>query len=202
MRLGILGGTFDPVHYGHLLIAETCRERLQLDQVRFVPALQSPLKTDEPQVDGHARADMVQLAVSGCPAFVVDRRELRRSPPSWTIDTLRSFRAEFPDAELVLLLGADSLKDLPRWKEPEEILKLARIAACNRPGLPELSDNTVRTWLGDDLAKGVTPVQIPGTDISSTELRQRIRSGRSIRFLTPRAVEAFLTEHRLYVPKL
>jgi nicotinate-nucleotide adenylyltransferase len=202
MRLGILGGTFDPVHYGHLLIAETCREQLQLDQVRFVPALQSPLKTEEPRADGHARADMIQLAIAGCPAFVVDRRELRRSPPSWTVDTLRSLRADFPDAELVLLLGADSLQDLPRWREPEEILRLARIAACNRPGLPELSDRNIRTLIGSHLAAGITPVQIPGTDISSTELRQRIRSGRSIRFLTPRAVEAFLTEHRLYVPKL
>ena len=202
MRIGILGGTFDPVHYGHLLIAETCRELLRLDQVRFVPALQSPLKSSEPGVDGHARADMVQLAVSGNPAFVVDRRELRRSPPSWTVETLRSLRAEFPEAELVLLVGADALRDLPRWREPLEITGLAEIAACNRPGQPELSLSTIRSWIGAELAERVTPVQIPGTDISSTELRQRIRTGRSIRFLTPRAVEAFLTEHRLYLPKL
>jgi nicotinate-nucleotide adenylyltransferase len=201
MRIGILGGTFDPVHYGHLLIAETCRELLRLDQVRFVPALQSPLKTAEPGADGHARADMVQLAVSGCSAFIVDRRELRRSPPSWTVETLRSIRAEFPDAELVLLIGADALKDLPLWREPLEIARLAQIAACNRPGLPELSSSAILSWIGPELASRVTPVQIPGTDISSTELRQRIRSGRSIRFLTPRAVEAFLTEHRLYLPK-
>jgi nicotinate-nucleotide adenylyltransferase len=201
MRIGILGGTFDPVHYGHLLIAETCRELLRLDQVRFVPAIQSPLKVDQPGADGHARADMIQLAVAGCPAFIVDRRELRRSPPSWTLDTLQSFRAEFSGAELVLLLGADSLRDLPRWKQPGEIARLAEIAACNRPGQPELTAETITSWLGPDLASRVTPVQIPGTDISSTEIRQRIRSGRSIRFLTPRAVEAFLMEHRLYGPK-
>jgi len=201
MRIGILGGTFDPVHYGHLLIAETCRELLRLDQVRFVPALQSPLKVDQPGADGHARADMIQLAIAGCPAFVVDRRELRRTPPSWTLDTLQSFRAEFSGAELVLLLGADSLKDLPRWKQPDEITRLAEIAACNRPGQPELTAETVASWLGPDLASRVIPVQIPGIDISSTEIRQRIRSNRSIRFLTPRAVEAFLVEHRLYAPR-
>lgn len=199
MRIGIVGGTFDPVHYGHLLLAETCRDVLQLDQVRFVPALQSPLKSEQPVADGHARADMIQLAVAGYPAFVVDRRELRRSPPSWTLDTLQSFRAEFPAADLVLLVGADSVRDLPRWKQPEEIVRLARIAACNRPGQPELTSDTILSWLGPQLAARVAPIQIPGTDISSTAIRQRIRSGRSIRFLTPRAVEAFLTEHRLYV---
>lgn len=201
MRIGILGGTFDPVHYGHLLMAETCRDLLRLDQVRFVPAFQSPLKADQPGADGHARADMIQLAVAGCPAFLVDRRELRRSPPSWTLDTLQSFRAEFPGADLVLLMGADSLKDLSRWKQPEEIVRLAEIAACNRPGQPELTAETIASWIGPDLASRVTPVQIPGTDISSTQIRQRIRSNRSIRFLTPRAVEAFLLEHRLYAPR-
>lgn len=201
MRIGIFGGTFDPVHNGHLVMAETCREQLRLDEVRFVPALRSPLKTSEPGVDGHARADMLQLAVSGCPVFVVDRRELRRTPPSWTIDTLRSFREEFPSAELVLLVGADSLRDFTHWKEPHEIAQLAEIAACNRPGQPELTPAAILTLVGPELAARITPVQIPGTDLSSTLIRERIRAGRSLRFLTPRAVEAFITEHRLYLPR-
>ena len=201
MRLGILGGTFDPVHYGHLLMAETARESLHLDEVRFVPAVRSPLKSDDPGVDGHARADMLQLAIAGCPGFVVDRRELRRSPPSYSIDTLRSFHTEFPSAQLVLILGADSLRDFLRWKDPEEIVRLADIVACNRPGQPELDQSTIAGLIGAELAARVKPLQIPGTDISSTMLRARIRAGHSLRFLTPRAVEAFITEHRLYLPK-
>lgn len=201
MRLGIFGGTFDPVHYGHLLMAETARESLQLDEVRFVPAVRSPLKTDDPGVDGHARADMLQLAIAGCTGFVVDRRELRRSPPSYSIDTLRSFHAEFPSSELVLILGADSLRDFRRWKDPEQIVQLAEIVACNRPGQPELDQQTIVGCVGPELASRIRPLQIPGTDVSSTMLRERIRAGRSLRFLTPRAVEAFITEHRLYLPK-
>jgi nicotinate-nucleotide adenylyltransferase len=134
MRLGIYGGTFDPVHYGHLLLAETCREQLKLDEVRFVPAATPPHKTALRITDGHARADMLRLALSGYPEFVVDRRELKRKGASFTVDTLSEFAAEFPDAELFFLAGADSLRDLLTWREPERITQLATLVACNRPG--------------------------------------------------------------------
>ena len=198
MRLGIYGGTFDPVHYGHLLLAETCREQLKLDEVRFVPAATPPHKTALRITDGHARADMLRLALSGYPEFVVDRRELKRKGASFTVDTLSEFAAEFPDAELFFLAGADSLRDLLTWREPERITQLATLVACNRPGLPELSYEQVTTWIGTDLAKRIVTQQIPGTDISASALRNRIQNGRNLRFLTPRAVEAFVIEHNLY----
>ena len=107
-------------------------------------------------------------------------------------------RAEFPDAELFFLAGADSLRDLPTWREPERITQLATLVACNRPGLPELSYEQVTAWIGTDLAKRIVTQQIPGTDISASALRNRIQNGRNLRFLTPRAVEAFVIEHKLY----
>jgi nicotinate-nucleotide adenylyltransferase len=198
MRMGILGGTFDPIHYGHLLAAEACREALALNQVRFMPAAASPHKPDQRAADGHARADMIQLAIAGCPEFVVDRRELRRPAPSWTIDTLRSLRSEFPEAELFLLLGADSLREFLTWKDPLEISQLATLAVCNRPGSPAPTPAQTAAWVGPEIATRVVPVSIPGIDLSATDLRQRSRQGQSLRFRTPRAVEAFLTEHKLY----
>ena len=198
MRLGIYGGTFDPVHYGHLVLAETCREQLKLDQVRFVPAAAPPHKPNHKISDGQARADMLGLAVSGYPEFFVDRRELKRKGPSFTVDTLSEFTAELPDAELYFLVGADSLRDLLTWREPERITELATLVACNRPGLPALDRARIATWIGSELAGRIETVQIPGTDISASELRDRFRSGRSVRFLVPRAVEVFVIEHKLY----
>ncbi|HIF01378.1 MAG TPA: nicotinate-nucleotide adenylyltransferase [Planctomycetes bacterium] len=199
MKLGILGGTFDPVHYGHLLLAETCRLQLSLDQVRLVPAGSPPHKTGMNITDGHARADMLQLAVSGYPEFAVDRRELRREGKSFTVTTLADFRTDFVDAELFFLLGADSLRDIPTWREPDRIFELATVVAVNRPGLPELMHSQVVEWIGEDLAKGVKIVTMPGTDISASDLRQRVRDRMGLRFLVPRAVEAFIDQHGLYV---
>lgn len=198
MRLGIYGGTFDPVHYGHLVLAETCREVLKLDEVRFVPAATPPHKPNQKISDEHARADMLGLAVSGNPEFVVDRRELKRKGPSFTVTTLMEFKSEFPDAELYFLVGADSLRDLLTWREPERITQLAKLVACNRPGLPALERSQIETWIGSELAGRIETVQIPGTDISASELRNRFRAGRSVRFLVPRAVETFAIEHKLY----
>lgn len=198
MRLGIFGGTFDPVHFGHLLLAETCRERLKLDQVRFVPAATPPHKLHHDISDGLARADMLSLAVSGYPEFVVDQRELKRKGPSYTVDTLEEFAAEFPESTLYFLIGADSLRDLHAWRDPERITKLATLVACNRPGLPELQNEQVVEWVGAEIAERILTLQMPGTDISASEMRDRVRNGRNLRFLTPRAVEAFVIEHGLY----
>lgn len=198
MRLGIFGGTFDPVHYGHLLLAEASREQLKLDEVRFVPAATPPHKLDHEISDGQARADMLSLAVSGYPEFVVDRRELKRRGPSYSVDTLAEFAVEFPQAKLFFLIGADSLRDFLTWREPERITKLATLVACNRPGLPELQNEQVVKWVGREIADRVLTVQMPGTDISGSELRDRVRDGRSLRFLTPRAVQVFVIEHGLY----
>jgi len=179
MRVGVFGGTFDPVHYGHLLAAETCREQLNLDLVRFIPA-----------------------AVSGYPEFVVDRRELKRPGPSFTVDTLEAIAADSPEDELIFLMGADSLRDFLTWKEPERIAQLSALAVCNRPGVAPISDVQIVEWVGSEIAKRVVTVAIPGTDISASEIRRRAAKGKSLRFRTPRAVEAFIKENRLYEPAL
>lgn len=199
MRLGILGGTFDPVHYGHLLMAEICRQELQLERVHLIPAGNPPHKPGRKISDGHSRADMLSFAVSGMPEYVVDRRELRRQGPSFTVDTLLEFKREFPEAEQYLMIGADSLRDFLTWKSPEQIAELATIVVCNRPGVLLPSRNQIEEWVGALIAKSVVGVSIPGADLSSTDLRDRVRSGRSIRFMTPRAVEAFIQQHRLYL---
>ncbi len=197
MKIGIFGGTFDPIHYGHLVLAETCRQELGLDEVRFVPTGNPPHKSGRIS-DGHARADMAGLAVSGYPEFAVDRREIRRSGPSFTVMTLDEIQQENPESELFFLMGADSLYDFPTWREPERILKLSTVVAVNRPGkpIPEAAD--LDSLVGNLDTSRIIPMAMPGTDISSTDLRNRIRNGRGLRFLTPRAVEVFLTEHNLY----
>lgn len=200
MRLGIFGGTFDPVHFGHLLLAETCRQELELTEVRLVPAGQPPHKSGSGITDGHIRADMLQLAISGYPEYSVDRREIRRAGASYTVDTLTEYRTEFPQARLYFLLGADSLRDIPGWRDPERISELATIVAVNRPGLPVPTPIQVREWVGDGLADRIQTLTMPGTDLSATDLRQRVRDGKSLRFMTPRAVEVFIQEHRIYEP--
>jgi nicotinate-nucleotide adenylyltransferase len=200
MRVGVFGGTFDPVHYGHLLAAETCREQLNLELIRFIPAAVSPHKTAASVTDGHARADMLKLAVSGYPEFIVDRRELKRSGPSFTVDTLEAMAAESPDDELIFLMGADSLRDFLTWKQPERIAQLATLAVCNRPGVAPISEIQIVEWVGSTIAKSVVSVAIPGTDLSASEIRSRAANGKSLRFRTPRAVEAFIKENHLYGP--
>jgi nicotinate-nucleotide adenylyltransferase len=198
MRLGILGGTFDPVHFGHLLLAETCRQQLGLSQVRLIPAGQPPHKPQQKITDGHARADMLSFAVAGYPEFIVDRREIRRNGPSWTVETLTELHSEFPDAELFFLMGADSVQSILTWREPQRIAELAWIVACNRPGCEPLTDEEIARDFDSGIAKRIVNVSIPGTDLSATELRDRVRRGIGLRFMTPRAVEAYIEQNGLY----
>ncbi len=198
MRLGIFGGTFDPVHYGHLLLAETCRQELTLDEVRFVPAGNPPHKSGAIS-DGHARADMIALAVSGYSEFTVDRREIKRHGPSFTVLTLDEITRENPNTELFFLMGADSLRDFPNWYNPARILELSTVVAVSRLGQPSpAADGPDKAVESLDTSR-IRLIAMPGTDISATDLRNRMRDGRGLRFLTPRAVEAFLTEHNSYV---
>lgn len=198
MRVGILGGTFDPIHYGHLLIAESAREQLLLDQVRFVPAGDPPHKPGVPVTAARSRVEMLRLAIAGCPALTVDVRELDRPGPTFTVDTLQSIADDEPEAELFFLMGADSLRDFLTWKHPDRIATLARLVVCNRRGIAMPTSDQIIAWVGRDIASRVLTVTMPGVDLSATELRERIRSGRSIRFLTPRAVEQYIRETRLY----
>ena len=191
MRLGLYGGTFDPIHLGHLILAEACREACGLDRVWFVVAGAPPHKPGGRTDVGH-RLEMARLAVAGNPSFEVSEIETRRPGPHYSVETLEAVARERPGDELFFLIGADSLVDLPHWREPAKILKLASLVVANRPGFepPPLE-------VPAD-AKPIQRVTIPPIGIASHEVRRRLFEGRSIRYQVPRAVEAYIEAHGLY----
>lgn len=197
MRLGIFGGSFDPVHLGHLILAETAREQLGLDGLRFLPAARSPHKPDAaPTADAH-RVAMLELALAAQPAFALERLDLERPAPSYTVDSLGLLRARLgAEVELWWILGSDSLASFPRWRQPERILELARLAVFDRPGPPPDLAALERALPG--LAGRLDRLEGPRIEISATDIRQRVRQGRSIRFRVPEPVEAYIRRHRLY----
>jgi nicotinate-nucleotide adenylyltransferase len=198
MRLGIYGGTFDPVHLGHLLLAEQCREQCGLDQVWFVPAGIPPHKQELDISPSVQRAEMLEFAVAGHPQFAVSRIEFKRNGPSYTVETLREIAREHPQDELFFLIGADSLADLPFWKEPLAIMELARLVVVNRGNAPPPRLELLLPHFGIEALARIQLISIPGIDLASRDLRQRVRDGRSIRFMTPRAVERYILEQKLY----
>lgn len=186
--IGLLGGSFDPIHNGHLIVGQVAAEELALDALRFVPARQQPFKRNQHRASAADRAAMLALAVVDSPGMSVEAIELDRPGPSYTVDTLRALLAREPDAELVLLLGADAARDLPAWHESTEIPRLARVVVFERPGsavptLPAISGT----------------VRVPAIDISATEIRRRVREGRSIRHWVPDPVAEYVLSHRLYL---
>ena len=201
MRLGLLGGTFDPVHYGHLLLAEQCREQCALDEVWFLPSHRPPHKTGAAISPGTARVEMLEFATAGHSRFVVSRLELERGGTTFTVDTLEQLKEEDPDRELFFLIGGDSLHDLPTWREPARIAQLATIVAVNRGDRPLPDAGTLEATLGPAIASRIRLATMPGIDLSATDIRRRVREGRSIRYMTPRAVEMYIYEHNLYGPQ-
>ena len=198
MKLGLFGGTFDPVHIGHLLLAEQCREQCALDAVWFLPCGSPPHKRSREITAGRHRMKMLELAVAGHEGFAVSDRELKREGTSYTVDTLTEIRSERPDCELFFLIGADSLHDLPTWREPKRILELATVVAVNRGDRPLPDLKEIRLHLGEAAAARIRTVTMPGCDISATNIRDRIAAGTSIRFMTPRPVEVYIEQHGLF----
>ena len=199
MRLGLYGGTFDPVHLGHLLLAESCREQAELDDVWFIPTGNPPHKPGAVISPAKARREMLELALAGLPQFHVSRVELDRPGPHYTVETLRHLRTERPDDELFLLMGADSLHELHTWREPGEIAKLATIVAVNRGSDAGVADGASQeVTIMPGLTVPIRTARMPAIGISATDLRQRVGGERSIRFQTPRAVEQYIRAHRLY----
>ncbi len=198
MPLGLFGGTFDPVHLGHLIMAEQCLEACQFDELWFIPAGDPPHKSGGAVTPGAARAEMLELAIAGHPRFRVSRVELQRPGPSFTVDTLQQIHEEVPARELFFLIGADSLADLPLWRNPQRIAELATLVVVNRGSAPAVISDRLRAEPGDTALARIRQVSIPGIDISSSDLRRRVRAGRSIRYLTPRAVECYIATHGLY----
>ncbi|GAG11845.1 unnamed protein product, partial [marine sediment metagenome] len=200
MRLGIYGGSFDPVHYGHLLLAETCREQCSLDRVIFMPAAVSPHKQYQVAAEADARCEMLNLAIAGHESFEVSRLEVDRGGVSYTVETLRALKSEDPQRELFLLFGADALADLPTWKEPDVICELCLPVVVARPGAAEVDFEPLREFASGErveLMKSLR-VEMPQIDISSSEIRRRVANGRSIRYQTPRAVEKYIETHGVY----
>jgi nicotinate-nucleotide adenylyltransferase len=195
LRLGVLGGTFDPVHVGHLLLAEEAREQLGLERVLFVPAGQPWRKAGKRISKAADRLAMLRLAAEDNPAFEVSDLEVSRLGPSYTGETLASIRAEHKDAEIFFIMGEDALADLPNWRDPDRIVELAMLAVARRPSdSPEDRDLELMA-----IAPGREVwLSMPRIDISSSEIRERVQKGRSIRYRVPDAVEAYMREHKLY----
>jgi nicotinate-nucleotide adenylyltransferase len=202
MRLGIFGGSFDPVHFGHLLLAESCREQARLDEVWFVPAGQPPHKRANRLSEARHRIEMLRLAIGGHEPFRVSTCEVDRGGLSYTVDTLSQIAAEATGSELFLLLGADSLADLPRWREPERICALATPLAVRRPGSPAPDYDGLARLVSADRLESFRRQQVdmPRIEISGSDLRRRVAAGLSIRFQTPRAVEKYIETAGLYRP--
>lgn len=189
-RLGLFGGSFDPVHLGHLLVAQAAREELQLDRLFFIPAAQSPFKTDSPSAPAEQRLRLVRLALAGKPWCEVDDQEIRRGGISYTIDTARDYAGRFPGSELWYLIGADNVAQLPKWREATELARLVRFVVIPRPGQPEIP----------------LPAQIRGRmlvgfplGISSSQIRARVKAGAPIDELVSGPVAEAIRNNRLYL---
>lgn len=197
-RIGIFGGTFDPPHLGHLAAAEEAREVDGLDRVLFMPSERNPLKLDDSISPTEHRLAMTALAIADNPCFELSEADVGRGGPSYTVDLLTRLRAELGNGtELVFVTGMDVLHELHLWREPLRVLDLARLLVIARPGQPLLAPEDVDARL-PGASRRITVVPTPGVAISSTELRARVAAGRSIRYLVPDAVAAYIREHGLY----
>jgi nicotinate-nucleotide adenylyltransferase len=200
MRVAVFGGSFDPVHLGHLWMAELSREAMQLDEVVFVPAATSPLKPHGPVATNDQRLMMLRLAISGQTSMSIDTREIDRGGTSYTIDTIKELQRERPADQLFLLMGTDAFNSLDRWKEPVELLSLVTPIVLRRGGEGEPDWELCQRLVGRDRTDQIrgAALQLPVIELSSGELRDRISKGKSIRFRVPRPVEAYIEAERLY----
>ena len=198
-RLGVMGGTFDPIHHGHLVAAEEARWTFRLDEVLFVPAGRPWMKGHRELADGEHRHRMTELATQGEEAFTVSRMELDREGPTHTVETLRQLRTERPEVdELFFITGADALADLPQWREPAEALELATFIGASRPGYD--LDRAVAS-LAAELGAAADRVQVldvPALAISSSDIRDRVKDGRPFRYQVPDGVHDYIEEQELY----
>lgn len=198
-RLGIMGGTFDPPHVGHLAAAEMARAELGLERVLFVPANRSPWKMSKLVSTTEQRVEMVRLAIADHAQFELNRVDVDRPAPSYTYETLRLLAAQHPDAELFFIMGLDSLRDLGNWHRSGEIVRLARLVVCARPGVSmDVGQMMDLLHAMPDLLYRLTFVEMPELEIAASNLQERVRRGQSIRYLVPDAVAAYIEANRLY----
>lgn len=190
-KLGVLGGTFDPIHMGHLVLAEQVREKLQLDQIIFIPSASPPHKTEQKLSPADGRFEMTKLAIEGNPYFSASDIELKRTGLSYTVETLRELKELHNDVEMYFLTGSDVLDEITTWRDPEEIYRLAKIVIAIRPGFDELDPE-------DSFAKKSIIIEITGVDVSSTQIREKVKRGESIKYLVPSKVEEHIRKKNLY----
>jgi nicotinate-nucleotide adenylyltransferase len=199
-RIGVLGGTFDPVHYAHLALAEEVYHALKLARIVFVPAGQPPHKMGYRVTPVEQRVAMLEQAIAGNAHFEISLVDVRRAGPSYTVDTLRLLQAEQgADCELYFIIGGDSLRDLPDWYDPAGVIAQAMIVAVVRPGYEETERSRSALFARlPGLEQRLLTVEGPRMELSSTELRQRVATGRPIKYQTPEAVESYILQHGLY----
>jgi len=197
MRVGVLGGTFDPIHIGHLVIAEEARVELQLERVVFVPAGLPPHKLEHVLSPVEHRLAMVELAIASNPHFTVSRVDIERSGPSYSVDTIALLQGEWgAGVEIYFIMGSDSLRDILTWHEPQRLIRLCYFAVVNRPG--HQADLDELDALLPGIASRVQMLHAPELAISSTDIRRRVWEGLSIKYQVPEAVETYIYRHQLY----
>ena len=194
-RIGVLGGTFDPIHIGHLVVADNALQQLALDTILFAPAGQPPHKPDRAISSATDRKAMIEIAIAGRPEFARSDIDIDREGPSFTVDLLRRIDETFSPAALFFVMGADSLRDFSTWSRPESILQIARIAVARRPGAI-IDDHVMSSVPG--LAERLHLLDSPLSHISSTDLRARVRRGQTIRYLLPQGVHDYIDAKYLY----
>ncbi len=196
MRLGILGGTFNPPHLGHLVCAQEAYLHLRLDRVMLIPARTPPHKPVEDEPGVEHRLELCRVAVQGDDRFTVSDAEVARSGPSYTVDTLEELTSNARDNELFLILGGDVAAGLPQWHEPEKVLSLSTLAIAERPGTSRAAiDSALGQLRGGD---GAAFFPMPTIDVSSTAIRRRVWAGEPIKYIVPDPVAGYIREHRLY----
>lgn len=198
LRLGLFGGTFDPPHIGHLIVAQEVVEQLGLDRLLFVVAGLPPHKVDDVLSAATVRVEMARSAVEGNDSLGVSEVELAREGPTYTVDTLRHYRGEYPDAELFFIMGADQLAEFHDWQEPEAIMELATLVAMDREGVDP--DSLSPMDLGGGVALDFRRIPVTRMDISSSEVRRRVRDRRSVEYMVPGEVRKIIERNRLYRP--
>ena len=196
-RIGILGGTFDPPHIGHLVLAEYAAEALGFEQVLFVPAADPPHKRGETRTPIEHRQAMLTLAIADNPRFTLSRVDVDRPGPHYTVDMIRILQGEFPEAELYFVMGGDSLRDLPKWNRPQELINTCKLVVLQRPNMEIVTpDMHEERYPGS--SERIIILNDPLLGFSSTGIVERLQVGKSIRYMTPDAVLAYIHEHQLY----
>ncbi|MBC2721106.1 nicotinate-nucleotide adenylyltransferase [Desulfosporosinus sp.] len=198
-KIGIMGGTFDPIHYGHLVAAEMARGEFKLSKVLFIPTGTPPHKNRRDISAGEVRFEMVKRAIQDNPAFDISALEIEREGPSYTVETLRVLRRTWPEDELYFITGSDALLEIFSWREAEEIFKLIQFIGAARPGF-DASDFFLKVQQEHPETQGkIHYLEVPALAISSTDIRARVRRGEPIRYLLPEPVRLYLEELGLYV---